>query len=283
MSIHYVSARLENLEIFNEDEVAELTRHAQAHPLEKLLATPRWKEESAIDFTYTSAQIEGNTYSRADTITLLKTGQTAPHGKMWSEAQMILNLRKAYDMVVARASHLVATPLEGARTLHTTLMRGLLEDDELGATRRTRNARIGGSSYVPPDGAPFLDQEAAKIFKQATRVTDPFSASLYVACNLSYLQLFEDGNKRTSRVMQNAMLMASGLPPVLFPVTMTGEYVEAQLGYYETGDYLLHRAFVLEAYRAAYPLAPPVPSAAASLADRLTKDVTSKKPGTFKP
>jgi hypothetical protein len=32
-------------------------------------------------------------------------------------------------------------------------------------------------------------------------------------------------------------------------------YIDAQLGYYETGDYFLHRGFVLDAYRdrTAYP------------------------------
>ena len=77
MTISFDPSRLDHFEVFRDEELAELHRHAGANPLPTLLANPRWKEESAIDFAHTSAQIEGNTYSRADTITLLKMGRTA--------------------------------------------------------------------------------------------------------------------------------------------------------------------------------------------------------------
>ncbi len=47
-------------------------RPLEPDALETMLGNARWKEESAIDFTFTSAQIEGNTYTRADTIMLLR-------------------------------------------------------------------------------------------------------------------------------------------------------------------------------------------------------------------
>lgn len=256
MPLHYLSAHLGNVDVFRDAEVVELRRHAEEHPLRHLIASPRWKEESAIDFAYTSAQMEGNTYSRADTITLLKTGRTAG-GKAFSEAQMIMNLRDTYAMVLDRADALVADPVAGIRDVHRSLMHGLLPDDQLGATRKTRNARIGGSEYIPPDGVVYLEKEASRLFANLGKTSEAFSASLYAACNLSYLQFFEDGNKRTSRVFQNAILMAADLPPVQFPVSMNNTYIEAQLGYYERGDYLMHRGFMLEAYRSAYPLVAP--------------------------
>jgi len=42
--------------------------------------------------------------------------------------------------------------------------------------------------------------------------------------------------------------MAHNLPPVLFPVRMIQDYLEATLNYYEYGDYLLHRRFMMDAY-----------------------------------
>jgi Fic family protein len=255
MTIHYVSSRLENVEIFNEDDVAKLRLHASAHPLATLTSSPRWKEESAIDFTYTSAQIEGNTYTRADTITLLKEGITAG-GKTFYEATMILNLRDTYRIVLDRAADIVADPLEGIRAIHKSLMKGLLPEDQLGTTRKTTNARIGGTEYIPPDGVQYIEKQAARIFENIGKTSDPFSASIYAACNLSYIQFFEDGNKRTSRVFQNAVLMAADLPPLQFPVSMNAQYVEAQLAYYEQGDYSFHRGFMVQAFKNAYPLEP---------------------------
>ncbi|MDM0032049.1 Fic family protein [Variovorax sp. J22P271] len=196
-----------------DEELAELNRHAGANPLSRLLANPRWKEESAIDFAHTSAQIEGNTYSHADTITLLKMGRTAG-GKSFVEAQMIVNLRSAYELVLGDASALVHAGVEGVRRIHSVLMRGILPDDQLGATRKTRRVRISGTEYRPPDAPPYLDKQAARVQENIVRAANPFDASVYAACALSCLQLFEDGNKRTSRVFQIAILIASAADPV---------------------------------------------------------------------
>lgn len=263
MTVHYVSVRLENVEVFPEEDVAKLRLHASTHPFSKLAIIPRWKEESAIDFAYTSAQIEGNSYTRADTIALLKKGITAA-GKSAYEATMIVNLRDTYKMLLERSTDIVADPLHGIRSLNRSLMKGLLPEGQLGATRKTTNTMIGGTEYIPPNSVQYIEKQAARIFENLGKTSDPFSASVYAACNLSYIQFFEDGNKRTSRVFQNAILMAADLPPLQFPVSMNSQYLEAQLTYYEEGDYSFHRGFMMEAYRNAYPLEAPEQSAISS-------------------
>lgn len=250
--IHYLEARLENIEVFREDEISRLQNCVKANPLINLLSNPRWKEESGIDFVYTSAQLEGNTYSRADTISLLKANITAG-GKPLKDAQMIVNLRAAYDYVLEYHTQIEANPLVEIRRLHKILMRNLLPEDDLGKTRTTKGTKIGGTGYLPPTGASYLDAQAAKIAANLLQVKEPFSRSLYAACNISYLQLFEDGNKRTSRVFQNAILLNSAIAPLLVRMESLSQYLEAQLSYYETGDYIFHRAFMLESYEIAYP------------------------------
>jgi len=251
MTIYYVPSRLKSVEVFRGSELAALRLGAERHPLSSLLSNPRWKEESAINFAYTSAQIEGNTYTRDETITLLKMGRTA-RGKSFIETQMIMNLRDAYVLVLDRPHELVNDGLLGLRQLHQVLMRDILPDSELGATRKTKGARIGGTEYSPPDGEGYVEKQAGILFSRLRHAANAFDASLYAACNLSYLQIFEDGNKRTSRAFQNALLLAASLPPVQFPISMIEAYIEAQLVYYESGDYLMHRGFMLEAYRNSY-------------------------------
>jgi len=275
MTISFIPSRLESVEVFRDEELAELNRCAQAHPLSSLLSNPRWKEESAIDFAYTSAQIEGNTYSRADTITLLKMGRTAG-GKTFLEAQMLVNLRDAYAMILTDAQSIVESGLDGLRRVHAALMRGILPDDQLGETRRTTRVRIAGTEYIPPDGVPYIEKQAAEILKGLERAENPFDACVYAACNLSYLQIFEDGNKRTSRIFQNAILIAADLPPIQLPISMIEAYIDAQLTYYETGDLLMHRGFVLEAYRSAYP--EPAPATESSDDDRSTGTIEGGPP-----
>lgn len=55
-------------------------------------------EEIGIDFVYSPAKLEGNTYNQYDTQALLKLGQTAG-GKLYSDAVMLINLRKVTDLL----------------------------------------------------------------------------------------------------------------------------------------------------------------------------------------
>lgn len=251
METHYQSSLLLNHQIFSDDDLKCLHEIASNSPLTQMVSSARWKEESAIDFVFTSAQIEGNTYSRADTIGLLKIGKTA-NDKRYSDAVMIMNLRAAYDYILENANLVQINPASEFSKYHAILMRGLISDNEIGTVRITKGTRIGGSSYVPLSGANLLNRELAILFEELSNISDPFAKSIYAAANLSYLQYFEDGNKRTSRVFQNAVLMANNLAPVLFPVTSIRDYIDATLLYYEQGDPIMLRSFMLEAYRQAY-------------------------------
>ena len=258
--IHYKSSKLFDLDFFSEGELSELHAMTKRNPLDKFTASARWKEESAIDFVFTSAQIEGNTYSKADTIALLKIGKTASH-KRFTEAVMIVNLRSAYDYILENSKLVIVNPLGELKKYHEILMRGLLPDSELGTTRKTEGVRIGGSDYIPLSGVAALNKEIDILIDQLNKINDPFNKAIYASSNLSYLQYFEDGNKRTSRVFQNAVLMANNLVPLLFPIRSIRDYLDATIIYYEQGDPIMNRAFFLENYRNNYE-AKPGPSSA---------------------
>ncbi len=97
-----------------------------------------------IDFIYTSAQIEGNTYSKAETIALIEYGRTAG-GKLWSEAMMIQNLKKAFNYVNDQD---LKFNLENIKNIHFILSDQLVLDSERGNIRN-KEVKIGGSSYIP--------------------------------------------------------------------------------------------------------------------------------------
>ena len=148
MQIHYKTERLLDIEIFRENELNFLHEIAVNTPLDSLTKSPRWKEESAIDFVFTSSQIEGNTYSLADTISLLKVGKTA-NDKRFTEAVMIMNLRAAYDHILENAKDALNDPIGALQTYHSILMHGLLDSDVLGQPRKSNGTAIFGSGYIP--------------------------------------------------------------------------------------------------------------------------------------
>jgi Fic family protein len=249
--MHYQPTRLFSQDIFSEEDLGCLHEIAAASPWSDLIASQRWREESAIDFVFTSAQIEGNTYTRADTISLLKIGVTA-NDKRYSDAVMIMNLRAAYDYILDHAHLVLSDPAAELSRYHSILMRGLLPDEDLGAARKTRGTMIGGSAYQPLSGADHLLRERSTLFAEMDKISDPFAKAIYASTNLAYLQFFEDGNKRTSRIFQNAVLIAHNLAPVLFPVTAIKDYLDGVLTYYDHGDPILNRAFMLQAYKTTY-------------------------------
>ena len=202
-------------------------------------------EETIVDFVYTSAKIEGNTYDRIDTDNLLRLGVTAG-GKRYSDAIMLINLRDGFGRVMATEAA-TELDLDNLCDLHKVLMRDLLPVHEQGIVRTTA-VNIGASTYEPLVDAGRLRSEIKFILPEANKYADPFERSIYLHCNLAYLQYFRDGNKRTSRLMQTAALVQGNVLPLLFNDTLIAKYQRATVRYYETGEYTQYVSFFKENY-----------------------------------
>lgn len=238
--MHYEPAFVAHRPILAPEERKHLHHLIGQYPLARLQADARNYEEAQIDFVYTSAKIEGNTYDRLDTDNLLKLGITAG-GKRYSDAVMLLNLRNGFDMVMAADS---ATRLDDDYlcALHKVLMKDLLPAHEQGIVR-TSAIIISASRYRPLPDAQRLRTELHAILTEAEKYADPFEKAIYLHCNLAYLQYFRDGNKRTARMMQTVAMAQAGVMPLLFSDTLIDQYLRAIVGYYETGQYSPYVAF----------------------------------------
>ena len=244
--MHYNPAFTEPRPILSDDEKQRLHDYRERLPLARLKVDEPNYVESAVNFVYTSAKIEGNTYSREEADTLLRLGLTAG-GKPFSDALMLLNLLEAFKKAASASAE---TPL-GAQwccALHAIAMRGLLPDAELGAAR-TRAVSISASSYQPLTGARRLRDELMRILPLAGSYDDPFERAIYLHCNIAYLQHFSDGNKRCARLMQAAALMQCDIVPLLFDMQQAERYLRAVIAYYETGNYEPYASFFIENYR----------------------------------
>jgi Fic family protein len=165
---------------------------------------------------------------------------------------MIMNLRTAYDHILEKSKNVLNDPIGSLQTYHSILMHGLLESEVLGRPRKSIGTAIFGSGYIPLSRQERLEKELNTLIDCLSKINDPFEKALYASSNLEYLQFFEDGNKRTSRLFQNAILMANNLPPVLFPISEIKNYIDSTIYYYEHGDHILNRALMINAYRKAY-------------------------------
>lgn len=238
--------------ILSDAQKADLEALALRLPLDEFLAGTRNPEEMMVDFVYTSAKIEGNTYSRLDTDVLLRLGITSG-GKRFNDAVMLVNLRAAFEKAMDMADDAgesSESPLDmaWAAGIHQVIMRDLLPASQLGCVRR-EPVRIGGSTYRPLTDPDRLKVEMQHMLATASQYDNPFERAIYLHCNTAYLQYFQDGNKRTARILQTASMAQSGLLPLFFQEELIGQYLTGTISYYETGSYESYADFFVSNHR----------------------------------
>lgn len=243
----YDPSRLNRKEFLTDQQRHDLGRlNHEGAIWNELQQNPRMIDEVGLDFVHASSKVEGNQYSRLETEILLKIGITAG-GKPLHDALMLKNLdstyRRLFSDVVMPGSDLAGrhtapvvteVSLGLAKDLHAKIMRGLLPDYELG-TIRQQPVTIGASSYHPLDDVKQLRAEVDFLFAQVKSIESPFDRAIYMGLNMSYLQFFPDGNKRTARFLQNTVLAQAGQSPLFFHVNFVEDYLSGLLQYYETG------------------------------------------------
>ncbi|RUL73604.1 Fic family protein [Dyella choica] len=201
-------------------------------------------EPLLIDLSWWSSRLEGNRYSLLETRELFQSGVTDGD----RDAVMLLNHKAAIEFLVD------AVPqygLSGAllRNLHATLMRDLLADTEALGTVRRKLVSISDTTYVPNQVPSVLEEMLELIVHKAQLIKNPVESAFFLWVNLAYLQPFEDGNKRTSRLAANVPLMLYNCAPLSFLDVNMLDYAQAMIGIYEFTDTSLAADLFAWAYR----------------------------------
>jgi len=188
-------------------------------------------ERLAIDLSWKSSQIEGNTYSLLETERLLRDKQTAA-GKTKDEAVMLLNHKEAIDFVVANSDYFFSLSIAKIEDLHSILI------NELGVDRNIRKRRVGitGTNYRPLDNEFQIREALLQTCDLVNNRENVFEKALFALVLLSYIQAFVDGNKRVARITANALLIANKYCPISFRTVDSVDYKKAMLLFYEQNN-----------------------------------------------
>lgn len=187
-----------------------------------------------IDLSYNSSRLEGNTYSRLDTEKLVEEGITA-EGKVYEETVMIMNHKEAILFLVENAQEIELNSLT-IRNLHHLLSQDLLANPEACGNVRSVEVDIGQSTYKPLNNTHALKELLELILLKARKIEDPFEQSFFLLVHISYLQTFEDVNKRTSRLSCNIPFIKENLCPLSFTEVSRDDYTAALLTVYEKNN-----------------------------------------------
>src|SRR5690606_27797628 len=221
--------------VFNENELQKLNMLQSKFRNNILqLSESEFKKEFerlAIDLSWKSSQIEGNTYSLLETEKLLKEKEAA-EGKTKEEATMLLNHKEALDFVIDNPGYLYPLNVSKIEDIHSILVK------ELAVERNLRKKRVGisGTNYRPLDNKFQISEALIKTCDIVNNKENVFEKALLVLVLISYIQPFMDGNKRTARIVSNAILMNENYCPLSFRTVDSIDYKKAMLLFYEQNN-----------------------------------------------
>lgn len=201
-------------------------------------------ERLAIDLSWKSSQIEGNTYSLLETERLLKEKETAA-GKPKDDATMLLNHKEALNFIIENSDYVVPLTIARIEDIHSILIKDL----EVERNIRQRRVGISGTNYKPLDNEYQIREALEDMCRLINRKSNVFEKSLLALVLLSYIQAFNDGNKRTARIVSNAILIANQYCPISFRTIDAVEYKKAMLIFYEQNNISVFKKIFIEQFR----------------------------------
>ena len=239
---------LSKVKLFTTDELNELNelQNKFAENISELNESQKQREMErlGIDLSWKSSQIEGNTYSLLETERLLKEKQTA-QGKTKEEAIMLLNHKDALDFIVAHPDYLQRLTISHIEDVHSILIKDLGVDRNI----RTRRVGITGTNYRPLDNEFQIREALQQTCDLVNNQENVFEKALLVLVLLSYIQAFNDGNKRIARITSNAMLIANGYCPISVRTVDSIDYKKAMLLFYEQNNISAFKQIFIEQFR----------------------------------
>ncbi|CAN5881387.1 hypothetical protein BH11BAC7_BH11BAC7_20930 [soil metagenome] len=242
-----INGLLTNVTAFTKEEIThldELQKNYRENTAK--LSEAEYKKELerlAIDLSWKSSQIEGNTYSLLETERLLHDKETAA-GKTKDEAVMLLNHKEALDFIIENPSYVVPLSVARIEDIHQILMKELDGDKNI----RKRAVGISGTNYKPLDNEHQIKEALEDMCTLVNKKTNVFEKALLVLVLLSYIQAFADGNKRTARIISNAMLINNDYCPISFRTIDSLEYKKAMLIFYEQNNITAFRKIFISQF-----------------------------------
>lgn len=200
-------------------------------------------ERFVIELSWKSSKIEGNTYTLLDTERLLLQGIEAP-GHSKDEALMILNHKNTFTFIHENKHSFASL----TKTLIQDVHRLLVEGFSVNTGFRSKPVGVTGSIYRPLDNSYQIEEAIEALIVAIERMTTGYGKALIALLGLSYIQPFEDGNKRTARIMANAILLAYQLAPLSYRSVDEKSYREAMLVFYELQSFVPFKKLFIEQY-----------------------------------
>lgn len=196
------------------------------------LAKKKWDEN-----VYCGMRMEARAVTFPQTKTILE-GVNVPAVQL-DDIQAILNMRDAWRYLLSS----VDSPVD---LEYLCKMNGYIARNEALEWGKLRTGRvcISGTDYMPP--IPTEEQARADLAAILAASTTATEKALDAFLWGTRAQLFWDGNKRTSLILSNKIMVAAGAGMLTITDRHMEQFNTLLLGYYDTGDGEALKAFLYD-------------------------------------
>jgi len=181
-----------------------------------------------VDSIWKSANLEGVAVTFPDTQTILEG--SAISGYTIDEQNVILNLKDAWYFILDNIDYPIDWQFYSKINKEIGERKLIINAGNI----RKSPVKIGGTSWMPD--IPDFDEtkkNIEKILKQNKSITEiSLDLMLYTLRN----QTFLDGNKRTSMLLANKLLIENGKGILSIPNELKNEFAKLLIEFYETNN-----------------------------------------------
>lgn len=203
------------------------------------------QEWFAVEFTYTSNALEGNTLSLSETAMVVEKGITVG-GKTIREHLEAINHAQAIDCIESLAHKQRADlGIDDILAIHKIVLQKI-DDIHAGIFRKVQ-VRIVGSATIFPNSAkvPFLMVDFMEWLHSAT--DHPIIIAALAHYKLVTIHPFIDGNGRAARLLMNLLLLQCGYTLAIIKKEQRSEYIDAIEHARKTDDFIPFYGVILQA------------------------------------
>ena len=196
------------------------------------------------EYVWDIVHLEGNPYSFVEVQTLLQ-GTTVAGYSLFEQMQ-ILNQEKSINelKVVVRDDDSTVN-----KNLLLRYHQYIVKEEVLKwGMFRDGQVSISGTDYMPPV-AGELDALFVKGMEAILAISHPFERALAYFFFGALNQFFYDGNKRTSRLIMNTILMQYGYCYLSIPGDRKSKFDETMVNFYNTKDASQGFQFLIDCYQ----------------------------------
>jgi len=210
-------------------------------------AVKKLKEQFAIEMTYNSNAIEGNSLTLKETYLVINEGLTIK-GKPLKDHLEAKNHQEAleylYDLVEKDKKNTFSENL--IRSLNQIVQQNI--DRQWAGRYRNSGVIIGGSDHKPPEALEISRrmQNLIKWVGENRKKIHPIELASILHHTLVFIHPFFDGNGRTSRLAMNIVLMQAGIPLVIVLKNDRKKYYQT-LSLADKGNYVPFVNFIARA------------------------------------